>query len=88
MRGSANQGINVTDWNVEKLGGRIYRVGGKTQSGAIVRIVGREVFAASDGAFLIQINSPSDQATVEVSDERGNKSSYSITLSSGKVIQK
>lgn len=88
VRGSANQGINVTDWNVEKLGGRIYRVGGKTQSGAIVRIVGREVFAASDGAFLIQINSPSDQATVEVSDERGNKSSYSITLSSGKVIQK
>ena len=88
VRGSANQGINVTDWNVEKLGGRIYRVGGKTQSGAIVRIVGREVFAASDGTFLIQINSPSDQATVEVSDERGNKSSYSITLSSGKVIQK
>lgn len=88
VKGSANQGINVTDWNVEKLGGRIYRIGGKTQSGAIVRISGREVFAASDGTFLIQINSPSDQATVEVSDERGNKSSYSISLSSGKVIQK
>lgn len=88
VKGSANQGINVTDWNVEKLGGRIYRIGGKTQSGAIVRISGREVFAASDGTFLIQINSPSDQATVEISDERGNKSSYSISLSSGKVIQK
>lgn len=88
VKGSANQGINVTDWNVEKLGGRIYRVGGKTQSGAIVRIGGREVFAASDGTFLIQINSPSDQATAEISDERGNKSSYSISLGSGKVIQK
>lgn len=87
VKGAANQGINVTDLNVERLGGKIYRISGKTQSGAIVRTAGREVFAASDGSFLIQIAAVSDQTTVEISDERGNKSNYVISLSSGKVVK-
>lgn len=86
-KGNSNQGINVTDWNTERLGGKIYRIGGKTQSGAIVRAAGREVFAGSDGSFLIQISSDSDQTKVEVSDERGNKSGYVISLSSGKILR-
>ncbi len=86
-KGTSNQGINVTDWNVDKLGGKIYRISGKTQSGAIVRAAGREVFAGSDGSFLIQISSSSDRITVEVSDERGNKSSYAISLSTAKVLK-
>ncbi len=87
-KGTSNQSINVTDWNIERIGGKIYRIGGKTQSGAIVRVAGREGFAGSDGAFLIQISSGSDRTTVEVSDERGNKSSYEISLSTGKVLRK
>ena len=88
IKGTANQGIAVNEWNVEKLGGKIYRIGGKTQSGATVRVAGRETFAASDGSFLIQIAATSDQTSVEVSDERGNKSGYVISLSSGKIVQK
>ena len=88
IKGASNQSIAVTDWNVEKLGGKIYRIGGKTQAGVTVRVAGRETFASSDGSFLIQIAATSDQTTVEVSDERGNKSGYVISLSSGKVVQK
>ncbi len=87
VKGASNQGIAVNEWNVEKLGGKIYRIGGKTQSGAIVRAAGREVFAGSDGSFLIQIAATSDQTSVEVSDERGNKSGYVISLSSGKILR-
>lgn len=86
-KGTANQGIAVSDWNVEKLGGKIYRIGGKTKAGAVVRVAGRETFATADGAFLIQIAAASDQVTIEISDERGNKSNYVISLSSGKVLR-
>ena len=87
VKGAANQGVAVNDWNVEKLGGKVYRIGGKTQSGAIVRAGGREVFATSDGSFLIQIASQTDETSVEVGDERGNRSSFVISLSSGKVLR-
>ncbi|CAN5267425.1 hypothetical protein BH10ACI1_BH10ACI1_00810 [soil metagenome] len=87
VKGAANQGIAITDWNVEKLGGKIYRIGGKTQAGAVVRAGGREAFAASDGSFLIQIAAQTDQTSVEVSDERGNRSGFVISLSSGKVLR-
>ena len=87
VRGGSNQPIAVSDWNVEKIGGKIYRIGGKTQSGAIVRAAGREAFAASDGSFLIQIAATSGETSVEVSDERGNRSGFVISLSSGKVLR-
>lgn len=87
VKGAANQAIAVNDWKVEKLGGKIYRIGGKTQSGAIVRAAGREAFAASDGSFLIQIAATSNEATVEVSDERGNRSGFVISLDSGKILR-
>ena len=87
IKGAANLAIAVTDLTVEKIGGKIYRIGGKTQAGAIVRAAGREAFATSDGSFLIQIAAASDETTVEVSDERGNKSGYVISLSSGKILR-
>ena len=87
VKGAANQAIAVNDWKVEKLGGKIYRIGGKTQSGVIVRAAGREAFAASDGSFLIQIAATSNETTVEVSDERGNRSGFVISLDSGKILR-
>jgi len=87
VKGASNQVIAVNDWNIEKLSSKIYRIGGKTQAGAVVRAGGREIFASADGSFVIQIAASSDQATVEVSDERGNKSGYVISLSSGKVLR-
>ncbi|HLM00019.1 MAG TPA: FecR domain-containing protein, partial [Pyrinomonadaceae bacterium] len=63
--------INATGWQVESLGGRVYRVGGKTQPGAIVRVLGRETFAAGDGSFILQVSATSPEVTVEISDEHG-----------------
>jgi len=79
--------IGASGWQVESLGGTIYRISGKTQSGATVRAQGKQTFATGDGSFLLQISSPSAQTTVEVSDERGNRSSFVLSLSSGKVVR-
>lgn len=79
--------IGASDWQVEDLGGKIYRVGGKTQSGAIVRAQGKQTFATGDGSFLLQIISPTPQTTVEISDERGNRSSFVLNLNTGKVVR-
>ena len=87
VKGAANQKITVSDWNIEKVGGKIYRISGKTQAGAIVRAAGRETFAINDGSFLIQIAAPAPEVTVEVGDERGNRSGFVIALDSGKILR-
>jgi len=79
--------IGASGWQVENLGGRIYRLSGKTQSGATVRAQGKQTFATGDGSFLLQISSPSAQTTVEISDERGNRSSFVLNLSNGKIVK-
>ena len=79
--------LSGSDWQVEKVGGNIYLLGGKTQPGAIVRIAGRETFAASDGSFRLQISSASSEVTVEISDERGNRNRMVLSLSTGKVLR-
>lgn len=82
-----NRSIGARDWQVEFLGGRIYRISGKTQPGATVRSQGKSTFALSDGAFLLQISAPSPQTIVEISDEYGNRSSFVLSLNDGKVIR-
>lgn len=77
--------INATDWQVESLGGRVYRINGKTQSGAIVRILGRETFAGGDGSFVLQVVAPSSEVTIEISDEHGNRRRFVLSLASAKV---
>jgi len=79
--------IAASGWQVEDLGGKIYRVSGKTQSGATVRAQGKQTFATGDGSFLLQIISPTPQTTVEISDERGNRSSFVLNLSTGKIVK-
>ncbi len=87
VKREGSNSIGASDWQVENLGGRIYRISGKTQSGATVRAQGKQTFATGDGSFLLQISSPSAQTTVEISDERGNRSSFVLNLSNGKVIR-
>ena len=70
------------------MGGNIYRVAGKTQSGATVKIAGRETFAAADGSFILQISSPSAEAKVDISDERGNRSGFVISLRNARVVRR
>jgi hypothetical protein len=79
--------IAASGWQVENIGGQIYRISAKTQSGATVRAQGKQTFATGDGSFLLQITSPAPQTTVEVSDERGNRSSFVLNLTSGKVVR-
>jgi hypothetical protein len=79
--------IGVTGWQVESLGGTVYRINAKTQPGATVRAQGKQTFATGDGSFLLQITSPSPQTTVEVSDDRGNRSRFVLNLNSGKIVR-
>ncbi len=88
IKSEASRTIEASDWLVEAMGGNIYRVSGKTQSGATVTIAGRETFAASDGSFILQISSPSSEARVDVSDERGNRSGFVISLRSARVVRR
>ena len=77
--------ISAGDWKVDSVGGNIYRISGKTQAGVTVRISGRETFAASDGSFRLQVLSPSSSVTVEISDDRGNRSRYNLDLNTAQA---
>jgi hypothetical protein len=84
---AASEALTATDWQVEAVGGSIYLVGGRTQSGATVRIAGREVFANANGSFRLQVSAGSPNVTVEISDERGNRSRYSLNLNSVRAVR-
>ena len=77
--------LEATDWQVESVGGGIYLINGKTEPGATVRSDGREIFAAADGSFRLQISSKSPTITVEINDERGNRSRYNLNLNTSKA---
>ncbi len=79
--------LAASDWQVEPVGGSIYLISGKTQPGATVRSAGREVFAAADGSFRLQVSANSSTVAVEINDERGNRSRYSLNLNSAKAAR-
>jgi hypothetical protein len=87
IRRESTKSIGARDWAVESLGGPIYRISGKTQPGATVRSQGKSTFALGDGAFLLQVSAPGTQTTVEISDDRGNRSSFVLALPGGKVLR-
>jgi hypothetical protein len=87
IKREGSQTIGANNWQVESLSGKLYRISGKTQPGATVRSQGKQTFALGDGAFLLQITAPSSQTTVEISDDRGNRSSFVINLNNGRVIR-
>lgn len=82
IKQSSSQTLEAGEWQVETVGGSIYLIGGKTQPGATVRIAGREVFAAADGSFRLQISTKGATVAVEINDERGNRSRYNLNLNS------
>ena len=86
IRQSGSSGLEASDWKVEKVGGSVYIITGKTKSGATVKVQGRETFAKSDGTFRIQVSTASSSVSVGISDEKGNRSQYQISLATGKVI--
>lgn len=88
VRGAGGQGIDAVDWRVERVGGSVYIVTGRTRPGMIVRAAGRETFAGSDGLFRLQISTPSTEAAVEIGDDRGNRSGFVISMRNGAVLRR
>ncbi|HEX8289840.1 MAG TPA: FecR domain-containing protein [Pyrinomonadaceae bacterium] len=83
VKREASQAIEVTEWGVEQVGGNVYMISGRTNSGLVVRAQGRETFASGDGSFRLQISSPTPEIGVEIRDEKGNRSSYALSLRTG-----
>ncbi len=83
IKNAANKAIDATEWRAEAMGGNIYRIYGRTQSGATVRSAGRETFAAADGSFVLQISSSSSETRVDISDDKGNRGGFVISLRNG-----
>ncbi|MFM9905847.1 MAG: hypothetical protein ACKVQJ_14890 [Pyrinomonadaceae bacterium] len=88
VRAGDSIAIDATDWHVELVGGNVYLVTGRTRPGMIVRSTGRETFAGPDGAFKLQILSPSIEAAFEVGDDRGNRTGFVVSLKSGSVLRR
>jgi len=88
VRGGGGGNIDATDWRVERVGGNVFIISGRTLPGMSVRAGDRTTFANADGAFQIQINSPSAEASVEVGDERGNRTGFVISLRNGSVLRR
>jgi hypothetical protein len=87
IKRAASAELTASDWGIEKIGGNIYTISGRTQSGAVVRSSGRETFATGDGSFRLQIPAASSETTVEISDESGNRSRYVLSLNSGRAVR-
>ena len=83
-----NGGIDAKDWTVEGVGGGIYLIRGRTSPGMAVRSSGRETFAGPDGAFKLQISSPLLETNVDISDGRGNRTGFVLSLKNGNVLRR
>jgi hypothetical protein len=88
VKGGGGRPIDAADWNVEPIGGDIYIISARTQPGAVVRSQGREVFAAVDGSFHLQISAKSAVTAVEIGDEKGNRSGFVLSLRTAAVTRR
>lgn len=89
VRNDNGRSIEVTEWRSENIGGNVYLVSGRTQPGLAVRVQGREAtYVASDGTFRIQITTASAVAAIEVSDDRGTRSGFVLSLQTAKVMRR
>jgi hypothetical protein len=87
IKKETSQPIAAGEWQIENVGGNVYRVSGKTQAGATVRAQGRETFARGDGSFTLQISSSLSEVPIEIGDERGNRTSFVLSLKNGRVVR-
>ena len=88
VRGNAAVQIDATELGVERVGGNVYIITGRTSPGMIVRAGGRETFSNRDGAFRLQISTGATETAVEVGDERGNRAGFVISLRSGELLRR
>ena len=88
IRRDASRKIDASEWNVERVGGNVFIISGRTMPGSLVRSLGRETFAAGDGSFKLQISTPVSEAAVEMSDDQGNRAGFVLSLRSAKVVRR
>jgi hypothetical protein len=88
VRAGESLGIDATNWNVERVGGNVYIVTGRTRPGMVVRAAGRETFAGPDGAFRLQISTPAAEAAFEIGDDRGNRTGFVISMRNGALVRR
>lgn len=87
VRQTSSESITAGEWQVERVGGNVYRIRGRTRAGTIVRIGDRETFASADGGFIVQISTAAPNAAVDLSDDKGNRSRYNLSLATGDAVR-
>lgn len=89
VRNDNGRSIEVSEWRSENIGGNVYLISGRTQPGLAVRIQGREpTYVASDGMFRIQVTTASAVTAIEISDDRGSRSGFVLSLQTAKVMRR
>lgn len=88
VRQEAAVTIEAGEWAVERVGGDVYIVSGRTQAGMTVGIQGRQTYAGPDGTFRLQISSGTPDVAVEIGDGRGNRIGYNLSLHSAKASRR
>jgi hypothetical protein len=88
VRRGSSPAIDVADWGVDRVGGNVYLISGKTQPGIQVRSQGNQVFAGGDGSFRLQISSPLSEVAVELNDDRGNRAGFVLSLRNSRVLRR
>lgn len=88
VRGGDNVTIEAAEWAVERVGGNIYLLSGRTRPGVTIKAQGRETNSGPDGVFKMQISSPSIETAVEISDDRGNRTGFIISLRNASVLRR
>ena len=89
VRNDNGRSIEVSEWRTDNIGGNVYLISGRTQPGLAVRVQGREpTYVASDGTFRIQVTTASAVTAIEISDDRGNRSGFVLSLQGAKVMRR
>jgi hypothetical protein len=88
VRNGESAGIDAAEWHVDPVGGSVFLITGRTLPGMTIRCQGRQTNSGPDGSFRIQINSPSGETSVEISNDRGDRTGFVLSLRSGTVLRK
>jgi hypothetical protein len=87
VKRETNPAIEVVNWGVERVGGNVYIISGRTRAGLQVRAQGRQVFAAQDGVFRLQVSTPLSEVAIELGDDGGNRGGFVLGLRNAKVLR-
>ncbi len=88
VKRGASSNLDLAALAVESVGGNVFLITGRTQPGASVRVLGRETISGGDGSFKLQVSTPLSEAALEISDDRGNRAGFVISVRSSRIIRR